>query len=633
MVYAYDKWIELPTKDIYDTQMMLASINAAKDMYDKGQAAVKDFYKTYGDFTSPFRKDMEAYDAIVNKPVRDMMNYMYENGIDPLRSAEGRAAIMQLINTVPTGAVNQLRESAETGKEYQKNLAALQAKGLYDPAQEQWRLNKAGVPSFDDFSTLDNGVWGQVSPMERGDLFELTNPSIKDIKDIILTKADVDKLQPGVWKPGRNYMGVREDDLLNVINERMPGLKGDPRLGYFIDDARNRAMRNLGPDATPDQIEAETTRIFANDVLNANHKHVGVHKEEVDPYAMAAYSARLSAMHSGSGGGGKKSSSGNGTENGEFSWLHLTDQKFSHARQARNSNVYNNIVNMSDYYISQHGNDKDKRILNWWKGVKRVLTDPNKTQDEKDSYLKQKHFFKLDENGQAVGFSNDVDRLFKKYQQQGLKLDSNQYYGQFAQTSAGEAAKVFNDYFYQAAGVKEKTGPLSDGNGGWTTSGYTKERMDLSKNGWSFTPVRRQRVGGYQYKGKLNTYVTKFNKFIKQNPLYNIGSMASDIAPVGNMLDIYGQAMITTQQLDRFFSENNIKFDSNRHKKKIIENMGLTPYDEDGYQKGYVVPITVTVDPTAYGDMNAQYIHLLAGQTSAGNLQPEAMERGDIYNP
>ena len=67
MVYAYDKWIELPTKDIYDTQMMLASINAAKDMYDKGQAAIKDFYKTYGDFTSPFRKDMEAYDAIVNK--------------------------------------------------------------------------------------------------------------------------------------------------------------------------------------------------------------------------------------------------------------------------------------------------------------------------------------------------------------------------------------------------------------------------------------------------------------------------------------------------------------------------------------------------------------------------------------
>lgn len=629
MVYAHDKWLELPTTDIYNTQMMLAAINAAKDMYDKGQKQMEDFYKTYGDFTSPFRKDIEDYNNIVTKPIQDAMNYMYENGIDPTRSAEGRAVLSRLINSVPVGEVNKLRQSAETGREYQKNLSELQAKGLYDPTQNNWWLQQQGIPSFDDFSTLDNGSpWSLGSPMQRITLQELTYPSVKDLDDSVLTKEQVESLGYK-YRPGYDYTGRTEDMLRRTIQQGMPGIEGNPWTPYFKDVARRELIAEGNLNPTQDEINKR----FEDNAVIANKQMLRLKDEKANPYALASFSARLSAIRSGSGGGGKKSSSGGGAEDGEFSWLHLTDQKFSHARQARNSNVYDNIVNMSDYYISQHGNDKDKRVLNWWKGVKQVLTDPNKTQGEKDSYLKQKHFFKLDKNGQAVGLSNNVDRLFKKYQQQGLKLDSNQYYSQFAQTSAGEAAKVFNDYFYQAAGVKEKTGPLADGSGGWTTSGYTKERMDLSKNGWSFTPVRRQRVGGYQYKGKLNTYVTKFNNFIKQNPLYNIGSVASDIAPVGNMLDIYGRAMITTQQLDRFFSENNIKFDNDKHKKRIIENMGLTPYDEDGYQKGYIVPITVTVDPTAYGDMNAQYIHLLAGQTSAGNLQPEAMERGDVYNP
>ena len=33
MVYAYDRAIPLPVKDLYDTQIMAMSINAAKDMY------------------------------------------------------------------------------------------------------------------------------------------------------------------------------------------------------------------------------------------------------------------------------------------------------------------------------------------------------------------------------------------------------------------------------------------------------------------------------------------------------------------------------------------------------------------------------------------------------------------------
>ena len=53
MVYAYDQWAQLPVKDLYDSQLMLASVNAARDMYEKGlQKRVwrlcKPYTKRYG---------------------------------------------------------------------------------------------------------------------------------------------------------------------------------------------------------------------------------------------------------------------------------------------------------------------------------------------------------------------------------------------------------------------------------------------------------------------------------------------------------------------------------------------------------------------------------------------------------
>lgn len=35
MIYSYDKAAQIPLMDLYDTQMILASVNAARDMYEK----------------------------------------------------------------------------------------------------------------------------------------------------------------------------------------------------------------------------------------------------------------------------------------------------------------------------------------------------------------------------------------------------------------------------------------------------------------------------------------------------------------------------------------------------------------------------------------------------------------------
>jgi len=58
---------------------------------------------------SPIAKDMDWYNQNVTGKVRDTINNLYANGIDPLRSAEGRAAVAQLIYSMPTGDIAKLK--------------------------------------------------------------------------------------------------------------------------------------------------------------------------------------------------------------------------------------------------------------------------------------------------------------------------------------------------------------------------------------------------------------------------------------------------------------------------------------------------------------------------------------------
>lgn len=113
MIYAGDQWIQYPVKDLYDTQIMAMSIAAAKDMYEKGQKRLDDFYDKYGDFMSPFAKDMDRYKEIVNG-VNDVINNAYANGIDPLRSPEGRALVAQAIRSVNPAEINAMKANAKS---------------------------------------------------------------------------------------------------------------------------------------------------------------------------------------------------------------------------------------------------------------------------------------------------------------------------------------------------------------------------------------------------------------------------------------------------------------------------------------------------------------------------------------
>ena len=61
---------------------------------------------------------MDWYQQNVTGKASEFINSLYDRGIDPLRSAEGRAAVAQLVRTMPIGDIAKIRQSAAAANEY-----------------------------------------------------------------------------------------------------------------------------------------------------------------------------------------------------------------------------------------------------------------------------------------------------------------------------------------------------------------------------------------------------------------------------------------------------------------------------------------------------------------------------------
>lgn len=291
MIYSKDQWIQLPTKDLYDSQIMIASINAARDMYEKGLQETKEFNKLYGDFTSPIARDVDYWYDNTLKPVRDAINYMYDKGIDPTRSAEGRALIQKLINQAPVAKLNQIRQSAKIADEYVKNRGTMQANGLYDPGFEQFALrDQYGRPvDLSTWSTIDDGTWERTAPYKYESLYDYTSPMFKDLKPHELTKAEVQSF--GVkYDPRYQYQGISKGDLERVTGERIPGVQNETLYKYYRDRAADVVRKQyIAAGKNPAEItQDEIDRQFVQDVIQANSARIMEPTKSADQFAVMA---------------------------------------------------------------------------------------------------------------------------------------------------------------------------------------------------------------------------------------------------------------------------------------------------------------------------------------------------------
>lgn len=239
MIYAYDSAIQLPVRDIYDTQLMMASINAARDMYERGQKQMEDFYKSYGDFFSPIASDMDWYDTNVTGAARNFINEMYKNGVDPLRSAEGRSLVQQFVNNIPVGEINKRKQAAAAAQEYIKARGQLEAKGLWNPDYESYLL---GGRSLETWDTSRDGLWTRTSPGEFSDLNAATAAWFNQLKPSYLRTEG-----------GYDYFGVSPEAMDKVTASQIPGFI-DSNLGRYHYELARRQLAAANIEQTPENI-------------------------------------------------------------------------------------------------------------------------------------------------------------------------------------------------------------------------------------------------------------------------------------------------------------------------------------------------------------------------------------------
>ena len=252
MVYANDQWVQLPVRDLYDSQIMAMAINAAKDMYDKGLQEMKDFNKEYGDFITPIAADQEKYDQAVTSRIRNVVNAIYAAGGDPLRDPQARMIINRELANMPTKDIAMWRQRAENAKDYYKNMATLKQKGLYsedysrflkeDPSQ--WAENYAGIASPSAYDDLNSHTSHWFDKVNREGFIGVDD------------------------KTGENIYGVRPDDLRAVMDQQMPDFlsTGYGKYQYYL------AQQQLGPDASNSDIieKVKDNIVSANKELTIN---------------------------------------------------------------------------------------------------------------------------------------------------------------------------------------------------------------------------------------------------------------------------------------------------------------------------------------------------------------------------
>lgn len=227
-------------------------MNAVYNDYQQGLQEMKDFKKEYGDFMSPIAADQEWWDQNVTGPVRNLINEAYKNGVDLLRSPQGRAMVSQMINSRNYGEISKKRIRANNAEQYYKNMAALKLNNRYsedfsrflreDP--NQWALDDMGVTSPTVFQSLKDAT---------NDWYN--NRTARD-----LTAAEINALG---LDPRYQYKGFSDSDLMNIAKGQTPGWQGTPAARYYRHLAEQKLIAS-GEKPTAERIEEVLQRDIAN---------------------------------------------------------------------------------------------------------------------------------------------------------------------------------------------------------------------------------------------------------------------------------------------------------------------------------------------------------------------------------
>ena len=285
MIGMYDEPVAVPIIDLLDSSMMSQYISAAREQYNQAVQDQKEFAKEFGELYGPNANINKQFYDDTRGAVNKGLDYLYQNGIDPLRSAEGRAYIAKIIRERPYAEIANLKAQNESMKTYQRYRAEAMRNGTYDPDFEKFVL---GGKTLESWNPSTDGIWTREAPSKYSSIKDWTSNLFDNMEleyDPELTKQAGGMYQVYSKSPKKmqqildaNIKDMAKSDLgkyyLNMYGGDINALKAD-----IIN--RNREYTQV--DRRPDQVkihlndqqfqanEAAKNRAFQREQANQEH--------------------------------------------------------------------------------------------------------------------------------------------------------------------------------------------------------------------------------------------------------------------------------------------------------------------------------------------------------------------------
>ena len=286
MIGMYDEPVAVPIIDLLDSNMMSQYISAAREQYNQAVQDQKEFAKEFGELYGPNANINKQFYEQTRGAVNKGLDYLYQNGIDPLRSAEGRAYIAKIIRERPYAEIANLKAQNESMKTYQKYRAEAMRNGTYDPDFEKFVL---GGKTLETWDPSTDGMWTREAPSKYSSLKDWTSNLFDNMQleyDDEATKKAGGMYQVYSKSPKKmqqildsNIKDMSKSELgryyLNIYGGDIEALKAD-----IID--RNREYTQV--DIRPDQVklhlndqqfqanEAAKQRAFQREMAKQQHE-------------------------------------------------------------------------------------------------------------------------------------------------------------------------------------------------------------------------------------------------------------------------------------------------------------------------------------------------------------------------
>lgn len=254
MIGMYDEPVAVPIIDLLDSSMMTQYISAAREQYNQAVQEQKDFAKEFGDLYSPSSTLNKAYYDQTKGRVNEGLNYLYQNGIDPLRSAEGRAYIAKIIRETPYDKISKWKADADNMKTFQKAAASMVADGKLTQDQLDWQMRKQGL-DYDKFDPY-NQSWNTLAPTKMDTLEDLTKIPYSVLKPSNLTKQQVEEMGYK-YDPKNDYTGITGQMIMDTAGKAIPSVMSTATGEYYYDKAKQQLQQAGVVDPTDDQIKQQ----------------------------------------------------------------------------------------------------------------------------------------------------------------------------------------------------------------------------------------------------------------------------------------------------------------------------------------------------------------------------------------